>query len=90
MKRWFSESVKMLKSMHERCTEVKAIAFWIWIVTMCVAFVVGGIGIAAIVNAIMVFKAELVVRSIVAMLIVIILLSVSTVAATIANGEFYE
>ena len=49
-----------------------------------------GIGIAAIVNAIMVFKAELVVRSIVAMLIVIILLSVSTVAATIANGEFYE
>ena len=40
MKRWFSESVKMLKSMHEKCTEVKAIAFWIWIVTMCVAFVV--------------------------------------------------
>lgn len=90
MIKWCKESIKMLKSMKSGMTEVKSIAFWIWVVTMLLAFVVGAVGILALVNMIMIFKIDLVVRAVVAAVIDVILLIIATVAAMLANGDAYE
>lgn len=90
MIRWCKESIKMLKSMKSDMTEVKSVAFWIWVVVMLLAFVIGSIGVVAVINMVMTFRVDLVVSAVLATVIDVILFSIATAAAMLANGDVYE